>query len=315
MLARAVGLVVAVLLVGATSATAAGDTKPPTKPGNFRVVATTQTTVTVAWNASTDNSGSVSYDVRIWREGRYVTVATLPRTQTTYTVTGLIPNVQYFLHVEAVDPSGNRTFSDGAYTTTLPDRTPPPAPTNLEVTSVTASQVSLTWDAPPDDTGIRAYQIGVTGTSSWNLIWTGPTSVTVVGLAPATAHTFTVKAQDLGYNFSPATAPESATTAASTDVTPPTAPSNLRVSDRGCPAEVRMTWTQSTDDQDPQAAIRYRVFINGVHDLASGTPMGVGVWPTYGVDGINVFVLRAVDSAGNVSAPSNEFPITLDDCE
>jgi hypothetical protein len=38
------------------------------------------------------------------------------------------------------------------------------------------------------------------------------------------------------------------------------------------------------------------------------------VWPTYGVDGVNVFELRAVDSAGNVSAPSNEFRITLDDC-
>jgi hypothetical protein len=28
----------------------------------------------------------------------------------------------------------------------------------------------------------------------------------------------------------------------------------------------------------------------------------------------NIVVLQAVDSAGNVSAPSNEFPITLDDC-
>jgi chitodextrinase len=311
---RVAAVVLVVLLAGASSAMAAPDRRPPSKPGNFRVVAKTQTTVTLAWNASTDNSGSVSYDVRMWREGRYVTVATLPRSQTTYTVTGLIPNVQYFFHVEAVDPSGNRTFSDGAYTTTLPDRTPPPAPANLEVTRVTASQVSLAWDAPPDDTGIRAYQIGVTGTSVWNLIWNGPTSVTVVGLAPATAHSFTVKAQDLGYNFSPATAPAFATTEASTDVTPPSAPANLRVSDRGCPAEVRLTWTQSTDDQDPQSAIRYRVFINGLHDLASGTPMGVGAWPTYGVDGENVFELRAVDSAGNVSAPSNAFRITLDDC-
>jgi chitodextrinase len=311
---RVAGIVLAVLLAGASSATAAPDRRPPTKPGNFRVVAKTQTTVTLAWNASTDNSGSVSYDVRMWAEGRYVTVATLPRSQTTYTVTGLIPNVQYFFHVEAVDPSGNRTFSDGAYTTTLPDRTPPPAPAGLEVTRVTASQVSLTWDAPPDDTGIRAYQIGVTRSSIWNLIWTGPTSVTVVGLAPATAHSFTVRAQDLGYNLSPITAPAFATTAVTTDVTPPSAPANLRVSDRGCPAEVRLTWTQSIDDQDPQAAIRYQVFINGAQDAASGTPIGVGALPTYGVDGENVFVLRAVDSAGNVSAPSNEFRITLDDC-
>jgi chitinase len=310
---RLAGIAAAVLLVAAAPAAGAQDWRAPTKPGNFRVTAKTQTTVSLAWNASTDNSGSLSYHVRMWQEGRYVTVATLPQTQTAFTKTELIPNVQYFFHVEAVDPSGNRSFSDGVVTTTLADRTPPPAPANLNVTRVTASQVSLTWDAPLDDTGIRAYQVGVTGTSVWNLVWTGPTSVTVVGLAPATAHSFTVKAQDLGYNFSLVSAPVFATTAVSTDVTPPTAPANLRASDRGC-SEVRLTWAQSTDDQDPQAAIRYRVFINGVHDLASGTPMGVGVWPTYGVDGVNTFVLRAVDSAGNVSAPSNEFPITLDDC-
>ena len=179
---------------------------------------------------------------------------------------------------------------------------------------MSASQVSLAWDAPPDDTGIRAYQIGVTGTSMWNLIWNGPTAVTVVGLAPDTAHSFTVKAQDLGYNFSPVSAPVFATTEVSTDVTPPTAPANLRVSDRGCPSEVMIRWTQSTDNEDPREAIRYRIFINGNQDAPSGTPMGVGSWNSYGVDGENVFVLRAVDSAGNVSLPSNEFTITLDDC-
>jgi chitodextrinase len=308
---RLAGIVIAILLIGASPAAAAPDRTAPTKPGNFRVTAKTQTTVSLAWNASTDNSGSVSYDVRMWQEGRYVTVATLPRTQTTYTKTGLIPNVQYFFHVEAVDPSGNRTFSDGAYTTTDRDRIAPTAPGTPRVTRVTASQIDLVWDASSDDTGIREYVI--TGTpSDGRVLFTGPASATIVGLAPTTTYTFTVKAQDLGYNFSPASGAASATTAASTDVTPPSAPSNLFVSDQYC-GEVRLTWTQSTDDQDPQSAIRYRIFINDVLDPL-GTPMGVGRTITYGVDGENTFVLRAVDSAGNVSAPSNAFRITLDDC-
>jgi chitodextrinase len=306
---RLAGLVIAVLLVGAAPAAAAPDRKAPTKPGNFRVTAKTQTTVSLAWNASTDNSGSVRYDVRMWQEGRYVTLAT--QTQTTYTKTGLIPNVTYFFHVEAVDPSGNRTFSDGAHTTTDPDRLAPGAPGDLRVTRVTASQIDLAWDASSDDTGIRAYQ--VTGLpNDGRVTFTGPTTATVVGLAPTTRYTFTVKAQDLGYNVSPASNAASATTTASTDVTPPSAPSNLFVNDQSC-SEVGLTWTQSTDDQDPQSAIRYRIFINGVLD-PGGVPIGVGRWITYGVDGVNEFVLRAVDSAGNVSAPSNVFRITLDDC-
>jgi chitinase len=133
-------LVLAALVLTTSAAPAdARDRSAPTKPGNMRVTAKTQTTVSLAWNRSTDNSGSVSYDVRMWQEGRYVTVATLPQGQTTYTKTGLIPNVQYFFHVEAFDPSGNRSFSDGAIATTDRDRTPPPAPAGMQVTRVTGS--------------------------------------------------------------------------------------------------------------------------------------------------------------------------------
>jgi chitodextrinase len=308
-----VGLVAVVVFALLAPPALAADRTPPTKPGNLRVTATTQTTVSLAWNASTDNSGSVSYKVQIWRDGGYATLATLPRTQTSYTATGLIPNVQYFLHVEAVDPSGNRRLSDLVYPTTLPDRTPPPAPTNLRVTNVTASEVALAWDAPPDDTGIRKYYIGVTGATSWNLIWTGPTSVRVVGLAPTSAHSFTVKAEDHGYNVSPATAPVSATTIASTDVTPPSAPANLRVSNADGCLEINVRWTGSTDDQDPPEAIRYLLFVNGVLDPVS-TVIGATRNNTYGPDGLNTFELRAVDSAGNVSAPSNQDTEQLTDC-
>jgi chitodextrinase len=310
-LPAAVAVFAIALAAVAAPAAAARDRSAPTKPGNMRVTAKTQTTVTLAWNASTDNSGSVSYDVRMWQDGGHVSVARLPQGQTTYTKTGLIPNVQYFFHVEAVDPSGNRSISDLAYTTTDPDRTPPATPANLRVTSVTASQISLAWDASADNTGIRSYLVAISPHDG-NLLFTGPTSATIVGLAPESTYSFTVKAQDLGYNLSPASAPVSATTAPTTDVTPPSAPTDLRVSDQSC-GEVRVTWTQSTDDQDPQSAIRYRIFINGVLDPLPG-PIGTGRWITYGVDGSNTFVLRAVDSAGNVSAPSNPFTLVLDDC-
>ena len=55
------------------------------------------------------------------------------------------------------------------------------------------------------------------------------------------------------------------------------------------------------------------MFINGTLD-AIGATTGVGRTITYGVDGENTFVVRAVDSAGNVSAPSNPFTLDLDVC-
>jgi chitodextrinase len=295
----------------AASASAARDRTPPTKPGNLRVTAKTQTSVSLAWNASTDNSGSLSHVVRLWQDP---TAVTLPKTQTSYTWTGLRPGVQYYFWVEAVDPSGNKSTSDLAVVETVRDTTAPRPPASLRVGNVTASQVSLAWDASTDDSGIvDLYQVSVSPAAG-NVVFTGPTSATVVGLSPATAYTFTVRARDAGWNFSAPSNAVTATTGASTDTTPPSAPTNLRVSDQYC-GEVGVRWTQSTDDQDPQSAIRYELFLNGVKDPIFNYVIGHDRNITYGVDGENTWVLYAIDSAGNRSAPSNAVTLVLDDCQ
>ena len=53
-----------VLALPMADAQAAPDRTKPTRPGTLRVTATTSTSVSLAWGASTDNSGSVSYIVR-----------------------------------------------------------------------------------------------------------------------------------------------------------------------------------------------------------------------------------------------------------
>lgn len=47
-----------------------GDITPPTQPGNLRASASTQTSITVAWDASTDNVGVTNY--RIYRGGTLI---------------------------------------------------------------------------------------------------------------------------------------------------------------------------------------------------------------------------------------------------
>lgn len=293
-------VLVAVALV-APSATAALDRTPPTKPGNLRVTAKTLTSVSMAWNASTDNSGNFSYRVRLWGDP---TVVTLPKTQTSYTWTGLRPGVQYYFFVEAVDGSGNKSTSDLLVVETVRDTIPPSPPANLDVESVTASQVSLSWDASTDNSGIvDLYQVNVSPFAG-NVVVTGPTSATVVGLAPSTTYTFTVRARDAGWNFSQPSDAVTASTGASTDTTPPSAPTDLRVG-RSHSCEIIARWTQSTDDQDPQAAIRYRLVDVDRPDANFGIVIGGDRNNTYGFEGTNTWVLHAIDSAGNVSAPSN----------
>lgn len=97
----------------------------------------------------------------------------------------------------------------------------------------------------------------------------------------------------------------SVTTLPTSDTVPPSAPTNLRIEiDQGC-AEVWLAWDQSTDDVDVQACIEYEVYVNGVlSPLAVDT--GVGRSFVYGTNqGLNSFVVKAVDRSGNTSAPSN----------
>jgi hypothetical protein len=59
--ARAAALAfVLALVLGAAPALAAQDRKPPTKPANLRVTSLTPHRVTLAWDPSTDNSGTLS---------------------------------------------------------------------------------------------------------------------------------------------------------------------------------------------------------------------------------------------------------------
>ena len=85
--------------------------------------------------------------------------------------------------------------------------------------------------------------------------------------------------------------------------TPPTTPANLR--DNGMSfqdGETWLFWDQSTDNVDPQAVIRYDVYVNGVFDHSL---QGFDRTVVYGNPGVfNTYQVIAVDSAGNQSAPA-----------
>ncbi len=86
------------------------DTQAPSAPSNLRSTATTAASVSLAWNASTDNTGVVSYDVY-----RGTTLATTV-TGTTATVTGLSPSTSYTFTVRARDGYDNVSVPSGALT-------------------------------------------------------------------------------------------------------------------------------------------------------------------------------------------------------
>jgi hypothetical protein len=296
----ALALILALGVVGSVAAAGRGDRTPPTTPTNLLVTSVSHKSVTLTWDPSTDKS-SFSYSVNVnglsW---------TVPQTQTTYTVTSLSPGQTYSFYVTAVDQALNTSARSNTVTaTTLADTTPPTTPA-LTGAVKGPSQVLLSWTRSTDDlawfVGYRILANGALVTEHVN--WYAETRVVLRHLAPATSYTFTVQAHDMSGNTATSNA-VTLTTEATSDVTPPSTPTNVRIvvdNNGGC--EFWVGWTQSTDNTDPQYAIEYEIYVNGVlSPLAVGA--GIDRDFVYGTASESTFTVKAVDRAGNTSAASN----------
>ncbi len=130
------------------------------------------------------------------------------------------------------------------------DPSPPTAPTNVSGTAASANQASLSWTASTDNVGVTNYNIyrGSNGATPSLLATTtnNATSYTDTSVIATTTYTYSVQAGDAAGNLSAMSATAAVTTPASTDTTPPTAPSGLGTE----PVfynEVDLGWTPSTD--------------------------------------------------------------------
>src|SRR5215213_8529103 len=107
--AAALVVVIGSLLTGGISSAAGkGDRSAPTTPSNLAVSNITATSATLSWTGSTDNSGSLSYKVRITNlnNSAYNSLATLSQSQTTYTAKFLASNSNYTFAAYAIEASG-----------------------------------------------------------------------------------------------------------------------------------------------------------------------------------------------------------------
>jgi chitodextrinase len=302
-LAAVAVLAVFAVLAPTASAGPRRDTTPPTTPTNLRVVAVTEDSITIAWNASTDNSGQIHAYIAggIYHSG----------TSTTKTFTGLVPNWTQTYRVQAMDPSGNVSgLSEPLTVTTRPDVTAPTTPANLRVTGTGISTVSLAWDRSSDRWSF-SYEVLMDGQQIGGAAhpYIGTPSTTLRTIRPGT-HTFQVRARDSAGNVSGLSNAVTVTLAGNGDSTPPSAPTNLTVEDLNdnCGSQI-LRWTGSTDNFDPSSAIEYELYRNdrfwvvtpaGATESFQYTPPGVGTW----------FVV-AVDRAGNRSAPSNAVTVNI----
>ncbi|MEV8634163.1 carbohydrate-binding protein [Streptosporangium sp. NPDC051023] len=159
------------------------DPTPPSVPGNLRVTATTSSSISLAWDASTDNVGVTGYEV--YRGTTLVTTAT----GTSYTDSGLAASTSYTYTVRARDAAGNRSEASAPVTgTTQGDNGAPGQPGTASATP-TNNSITLTWGASSGTvTGYRVYE----GTTQRTQVTA--TTATISGLGTCETHNYTIKA-------------------------------------------------------------------------------------------------------------------------
>ena len=225
---------------------------------NLRNGVVTETTIELIWDHAIDPDGFINrYQVmRILPTSGFVVATFSPGGTTnaasTVTLTGLVAGTVYQFYIQSRDNDNQNAPNSGNFTISTKSTTGPTQPTGLQAANISSTGFDLSWSASTDDVGVTAYDVLKDGAVIATV--TDGLNYTVTSLNPTTAYQFSVVAKDGDGTASPKSAILGVTTTA--DVTPPTAPTNLKVTAMTA-TSLNLDWDASTDNHFVE---RYIVF-------------------------------------------------------
>jgi chitodextrinase len=275
----------------ALNVTTAFDTTPPSVPTGLHSTGQTDLSISLSWNASTDNVAVSGYDV--FRNGTLVT-STIG---TSFTDSGLSVDTAYVYTVLAYDTSGN----DSAQSTpldvsTLIDTTPPTIPQQLASPSQTISTINLTWDAATDPVGVTGYDVYRNGTF---LRAVSGTTYADTGLHYNTNYNYTVAAFDQYNNKS------SPSQALSVSTLPDTVPPSVSLTSPGNGASIKLNVPLAATASDAFGVTKVEFFVDSTLITTLTSPPYTFSWNSYAVhNGAHTLTAEAFDTPGNTATQS-----------
>jgi chitodextrinase len=169
---------------GASCSGAPADTQSPSVPGNVRSTGVTSSSVSLAWNASTDNVGVADYEVL---RGSSV-VATVTSTATT--INGLSPSTAYTFQVRARDAARNVSALSAAVTASTPADPGGGGPT-VDVSTAAQLQAALSNVTAGQTIRLAAgtyrgsFATQRAGSASQRITLTGPANAVLINDGPS----------------------------------------------------------------------------------------------------------------------------------
>ena len=291
------------------------DTIPPSVPTGLAATAVTTSSVTISWNASTDNVGVVGY--YLYRNGSQIIVSTSSAlTTTSYTDPGLSPSNTYTYTVVAYDAAGNISGqSSAASATTISDTYPPSTPFIISATAKSSNEIDIAWNPSFDNVGVAGYYVYRNGNQIAN-VSSGRTYYADTGLPGGNNYYYSAAAYDAVGNTSPQSNQLGATTLPPDNI-PPSVPVNFAAKALS-PSQIQLSWMPASDNIGVAGYHLYRsagqilsatsTFSSSAKfsDTTSTSYLDIGLAP----DTIYVYAIETYDTSGNASPQSTAVGMT-----
>ncbi|HYD01874.1 MAG TPA: fibronectin type III domain-containing protein [Phycisphaerales bacterium] len=179
------------------------------------------------------------------------------------------------------------------------DRTPPTTPTNLRVTAVSSTSVTLAWSPSADNSGSFFYVLS-SNTGALASASMVDRTYTWTGLTSGTTYTFRIRARDQSMNWSGYSNSVTATTLpANTPITPPILAASVG------PTHISLSWTVPSNAAPP---VRYWLYRDGVEIMTWVQQTSHTFYVSPGKT--HTFTVRARAGTGQFSEPSNPVTVT-----
>lgn len=262
------------------------DTEAPTAPKNLKFVRSNSSSISMTWNASSDNAAVYCY--YIYRNGERVGNTT----KTEYIDNDLKSHTSYEYYIVACDTSGNLSeWSNILEASTDVDAFAPTQPANLAAKIQSEGVVRLSWTASSDNGTVVKYNVYRNGTLIGSSNGTAFTDSTAFG----GYYEYYVEAVDNEDNVSRASA------SVFIDNLAPSAPvlTLNSVNDD----YVSLSWECS----DNVGVVKYDLYRNDVKIKSFNANMYIDT--AVSLDTNYTYYVVAYDAAGNVSENSNEVTV------
>ena len=216
---------------------------PPTGPSELTATCSSSSEVSLTWKDNTVIETGYVVEYSNSPTTGFTVIAELGESVTSYKHTGLQGSTVLYYRVRAVNEAGSSSFTNVASVTTLPSAVDMSAPSNLVVTSVTGTDIRLSWkDNSNNETGfiLEVSESGTSGFTTLRELSANAISYAHTGMGIGTTRFYRIKAK-----FNNGMSGYSNIASGTTNFMVPTAPSNLTAT-RMSSTEVSLKWKDNT---------------------------------------------------------------------